>query len=424
MKKMFRAHFSYPLRKFIFPLCMLVLIGCTQAGDDTPGPDPSGSPNGMLYVNVVGEFMKLEPSTDSVYWRAPILIYNNSSGNPMTFDSGFFYFGNYMSMTCYRASTGSMVWTHSWLAFSDAYTYREPAFKDSLIFFTYPTSVWDHGYLMTMNKKTGAYYWKRQIDSGGVFTSFNGIPVVSGDKVICMTRNANDQSVLKAFNTLTGQEAWATPVNFSMQNKLLEKNGKLFSAYANEAVCFDATNGQVLWKTDIRNPIYKYTYNFIENDKLVVVRVLNNYEYQVIQLNLNSGTVISSQHISLLTTYASFSQLIAPLGCSYRNNKLYLAHYYSIDSMDMYAFDASNVSQLWTKRFANSLLTGLAPVLTDKYLIFPINDQYNGPTPEKSTMIMLDLSGNVVKKVPFRSVYTDKMVYEENGVVYSQGQHF
>lgn len=403
---------------------LIFLTACTRAGDDNnPEPNPS-SPNGTLYVNVVGEFMKLEPSTDSVYWRSPALIYNSSAGNPMTFDSGYFYFGNYMSITCYRASTGAVAWSHQWLAFSDAYTYREPAFKDSLIYFTYPTSVWDHGYLMCMKKRTGALVWKHQYDSGGVFTSFNGIPVISGDKVICMTRNANDQLILKAFNTLTGQLAWANPVSASMQNKLLEKNGRLYSAYANDAVCFDANTGQQLWKTDIKDPVYKYSYNFLANDKLVVVRVLNNYEYQVIQLNLNTGAVISSQHISLLTTYASFAQLIAPLGCSYRDNKLYLAHYYSIDSLDIYSFDASNASQLWTKRFANSLLTGLAPVLTDRYLIFPVNDQYNGPTPEKSNMIVLDLAGNLVKKVPFRSIYTDKMVYEENGVYYYQGQRF
>lgn len=405
-------------------LAGVVLLSCTRgSGDETPEPNPS-SPNGMLYVNVVGYFMKMDPSTDSEYWRAPVLHLFNSSGNPMSFDSGYFYHGNYMSMTCYRASNGAVVWSHNWLAFSDAITYREPVFKDSLIYFTYPTSVWDHGYLMCMNKRTGAFRWKQQIDSGIVTNNFNGIPVISGDKVICMTRNANDQLVLKAYQSTTGQLIWATPVNASVQNKFWEKNGRLYTAYGNDAVCFDANTGQMLWKTPIQQPAYKHSYNFLDQDKLVVVRALNNYQYQFIQVNLSSGSVISSQPVSVFTTYASFTDLIAPQGCSYRNNKVYLEHYYSVDSMDMLAFDVNNASPLWSKRFANSLITRQAPVLTNQYLIFPINDQYNGPNQEKSNMIFLDLAGNLVKKVPFRSIYTDKLVYEENGVVYEQGQRF
>ncbi len=422
---MFRAQFSYPLRKLIFPLSMLVLIGCTQVGDDTRDPDPSVSPNGMLYIDVIGDFMKLDPSKDSVYWRAPIPQYFNSSGNPMTFDSGYFYHGNHMSITCFRTSTGGVAWSHSWLAFSDAYTYREPAFKDSMVFFTYPTSAWDHGYLLCMNKKTGGLYWKIQIDSGGVYTSFNGVPVISGDKVVCMTRNANDQIVLKAFLAKTGQLVWATaPINASIRNKFWEKNGRIYTAYGNDAVCYDAATGQELWKTSIQDPSYHYSYNFLDNDKMVVVRVISNITYKVIQLSLASGTVIQSQQLILPSTYASFSQLIAPLGISYQNNKLYVAHYYSIDSLDIYAHDVNTLSQLWTKRFANHLLTGQAPVLSDKYLIFPINDKYNTPSQDTSKMIFLDLSGNLLKKIPYNTIYTDKLVYEENGVFYDQGKRF
>jgi hypothetical protein len=69
-------------------------------------------------------------------------------------------------------------------------------------------------------------------------------------------------------------------------------------------------------------------------------------------------------------------------------------------------------------------MSGAAPVLTDKYIIFPVNDQYNTPDPYRSKMIFLDYAGNTVKVLPFHSAYTDGFVYKENGVVYTRSIHY
>jgi len=73
---------------------------------------------------------------------------------------------------------------------------------------------------------------------------------------------------------------------------------------------------------------------------------------------------------------------------------------------------------------ANSLLTGEEPLITDKYVIFPINDNYNTPNNALSNMIFMDLNGNIVKKLPYHSTYTDRFYYKENGVQYEQMSHF
>jgi outer membrane protein assembly factor BamB len=409
----------------LYSALLIVFCGCTKnypnPGISSPGHD---NPNGIFYINVVGYFIKLDASNDSVYWWSQVLNLFNSADNPMTFDSNYFYHGNYTSMSCYSTATGLPVWSFNWLAFNDAISYREPVFNDSLIFFTSPTSAWDHGYLFCKNKRTGTSLWQKQLDFGGVYTSFNGIPVLNGDKVITLTRDLNDQKHLTAFSIQDGNQQWSIPVSNSMSSKLWLINGRLYSAHGPEAVCYDASTGQLLWQTNMNVPAAWWAYNFFDNDRLIAVKVLDNSHYTILQIQKDNGTIIRSSDLVIPTTYSQFSQVLAPLGCSYKASKLYIASFNAVDSLDIFCYDITSMSQQWKIRIANNLLTGQAPVLTDKYLVFPVNDQYNSPDPYQSKMIFLDHSGKLVNKVPFHSAYTDGFIYKENGVIYGQPRRF
>lgn len=407
------------------PILFVVFSRCSENNDPEPEPEPDkDNPKGMLYINIVGQYMKLDASNDSVYWQAPTLYLFNSYRNPMTFNSDYFYHGNYTSMTCYSAVTGLSAWSFSWPAFGDAVSYQWPAFNDSLIFFSSPTSVWDHGALYCKNKKTGASFWQVPIDSGEVDTDFNGVPLLNGDKVISLTRNQNNEKHLTAFSIRTGDRLWSTPVGDKTASKWWLLDGRLYSAYGPEALCLDAATGKLLWETDINAPDAAWTYNFFDAGKLIVVKVLNNTDYKILQIQQSNGTITSTKDLAIPTTYAAQTQMIAPLGCAYGDNDLYIASFNDIDSLDILSYDITGMKQQWKKRLANSLFTGEAPILTDKYLVFPTNDQYNSPDPAHSNMIFLDHAGELVKKVPFHSTYVDGFVYKEDGIVYPQPQRF
>lgn len=403
---------------------IILLSACTKTSDRRETPS-SEDPNNVFYVNVVGDFIKLQASNDSVHWRSGVLNLFNSSGNPMTFDSSYFYHGNYNGITCYSIRTGLRVWDYSWLAFQDAISYREPAFNDSLIFFTTPTSVWDNGYLICKNKTTGAGKWQKKIDSGSVYQSFNGIPVVAGDKVITVTRNQNDQKRIAAFSVQNGERIWATTVSNTISSKLWVKDGRIYSAYGTDAFCFDVQTGQLLWQTNMPTSSSPwFTYNFLDNDRLIAVKVLNNADYKVFELQTSNGNLIKVSDISIPNTYSYTPQIISPLGCSYKNSKLYFASYNTMDSLDLVSYDINSSTQQWKKRIKNHLLTGQAPLLTDKNLILPVNENYNTPQQTQSKILYFDLSGNLVNQVVLKTLYTDRFVYKENGVLYAQPLRF
>lgn len=417
---------SFPIVRLFFCCVLLMAIhGCTKKNQD-PGntvvvPD---NPNGVLYVEIPLHFVKLDVSTDSVYWTSQVINAFGSAGNPIRFDSNYFYHGNNSGITCYSSSTGQFVWMTNWLAFNDAINYREPAFNDSLIFFTSPTSEWDHGYLYCKNKRTGASVWEKQYDFGYVDTSVNGIPVLAGNSVIIKTRDQNNQRHLTAYAVQSGNQQWSVPVSISLSDKMWAINGRIYAAYGPQAVCFDALSGQQLWSTDMNIPKAYLTYNFIDGNKLIVVKVLDNTSYKVLQIQLSDGTIVKSSDLTIPTTYALDPGFIGPMSCSYKNSRLFFASFYASDSLDILAYDITNMAQLWRSRFTNSVFSGVALVTTDKYLIFPINEQYDNPNNSQSSFIFLDYSGKLVKKLPYNSIYIDDFVYKENGVVYQQPSSF
>ena len=409
---------------FIIPACLLsLLLSCTATNPD-PNPPVPDNPSGSIYINVVGYFSKFDVAKDSLLWSAMDLNLFNSYRNPLVLDSSGLYRGNYGGITCYNASTGLVSWSHSWIAFSDAINYREPVFNDTQVFYTTPTSVWDHGYLFCKNKFNGVSKWTVQIDSGDVFTGFNGVPLVVGDKVVTITRSQNNEKRLTAFSVQNGSRIWSVPVSSTIPSRLQTSGGNIFSLYGPEAFCFDATNGNQLWRTDLNAAASFKTYSFFENDKLVIVHINGNNQYKITQLQKGTGVVVSSRDLTVPTgpVFSSSGYPDAHRGCYYKNNKIYISSFENYDSLNLFAYDVNSLTQIWRKGLlAHTETVEGPPVFTDKYFILLLNTKKTtDPDYYGSKMVFIGYDGKLVKEVPFLAIYTDGFVYKENGVVFHQ----
>lgn len=407
------------LRIFFAMLVVVFSLGCTKLfPDKTPSSNESSS--GVLYINTVGQITKRDANTDSTYWISSLVNMANSAYNPLVFDSGFYYHGNHTGITCYNIQNGQPLWSFAWLAFDNAIPYREPAFKDSLVVFTAPTSVWDYAWLHCLKKKNGTLLWKIKIDSGNVYNNFNSTPVVYNNQVIVVTRNASDQLFLNAYSVTNATKLWSKPLKISTHAKLFLQNGRVYAAYGAVISCHDAASGQQIWETDLQQSSCWRTYSFIDNDKLVIEKIISNSDYKIFTINLITGSIIRNYDLKLTTSFAGNPQFLAPYGAAFASNTLFIGQYINSDSMEMYAFDINSMNQKWKQRFAHSIFGGQLPLATDKYLIFPINDTYNVAPFNQSKMIFLDFNGGLIKKLPFVSRETDVFAYKEGSVVYRQ----
>lgn len=412
------------VKRFLFCLFLIgALASCTKtnelndppANNPPPPPPPNnGKPGGSLYINVVGNFAKINTRDSSVVWTSQTVNLFGASGNPMTFDSNTFYHGNLYGITAYSTQTGISRWTFSWLAFSDALSYREPAFKDSLIFFTSPTNEWDHAYLYCLNKKTGQLYWKKQIDAGYPDVAFNATPMVVDDKVVVLTRDQTNHLHLSAFRISDAVQAWTTQPNDNLSLRLRLVDGKIYSTSNQYIICYNGTDGSLKWQTDTQLSAQNLTSTFFDQGKLVLVKNLNQ-DYTILEMDINNGNVIKRSDLTVPTQFGD--PKYAPFGCNYRTNTLFVTTHYNFDTASIRAYDLSTLALKWEKRFAFYGFAYFVPLQTDKYLIFPINNTYPAGN---SDMYFLDFDGNLVTKIPFSANYTDGLAYMEDGILYKQ----
>jgi hypothetical protein len=336
----------------------------------------------------------------------------------MIFDSTTFYHGNYGGLTAYSMQTGISRWTYSWLAFNDALGYREPAFKDSLLFLTAPTSVWDHAYLYCLNKKTGITYWRKVLDAGYVSIQFNTTPMVIGDNVIVLTRDADNHKHLTAFKSTDGSQAWTTPANDSLTLQLKLINGNIYSVSDTYVSCYNGNDGSLKWQTDLQINNFTMTSVFQEQDNLVLVKV-NGKDYTIIKINTITGVVSNRSTITVPSDVTD--PKYAPLSCNYKNNILFLSTHHNFDTVSIRAYDLNSMSMKWEKLFAHYGFAELNTLLTNKYLLVPINNSY----PEgKTIMYFLDFNGKQVSRVPYNTNYTDRFAYVENGIIYNMDNYY
>lgn len=415
---------NFPIMtKITLVLFFILCTACTKLFNDKQ-TSANDNPTGVLYINTIGQITKTDATNDSTYWITGLINITNSAYNPLVFDTNFYYHGNHLGITCYSLQTGLPAWTYNWPAFDNAIPFREPAFKDSLVFFTAPTSVWDYAYLHCLKKKNGSLVWKLKIDSGNVYNNFNSTPVVYNDKVIVVTRNPNDKLYLNAFAISNGIKLWSMPLKNSVHSKMILQNGKVYSGYGSTITCHDANTGSQIWETDLPLSTCWRTFCFMDQEKMIIEKIISNTDYKIFNVNISTGSIAQITDLKLNSSYAGNSQYIAPYGSAFRNNQLFIGHYLNADSIDMYAFEIPSLSQKWKQRFAHNIYGGQMPLATDKYLVFPVNDSYNNPPYNLSKMIFLDFKGTLIKKLSFISRETDVFVYKEAGIVYRQTPGF
>jgi outer membrane protein assembly factor BamB len=405
---------------FVFLLLLLLLTGCTKTDvindplvDPQPTTPAAGSkPNGILYINSVGQFTKINTVDSSVNWTSSTINLFGSAGCPMTFDSATFYHGNHSGLTAYSTQTGLRKWSFSWYASSDGISFREPAIKDSLLFVATPTSIWYPSFLYCLNKRTGAITWNKEIDKGYVDNPFNTTPMVIEDKVIVLTRDADNHKRLTAFKTGDGTQLWTTEINDSLSFRLKFVDGNIYSTSNRSVFCYNATDGALNWQTDLQQGASYMESSFFEKGKLILVNVLGK-DYTIVLMNTANGAVISKYTLAVPTEMADAGN--APLACNYYNNTLFVTTHHNFDTVSIRSYDLSNGAMKWEKRFANYYYSFFKPLLSDKYLVFPINTAYPDG---KSIMYFLDFNGKQITGIPFNANYNDGFVYVENGITY------
>ena len=407
------------LKSLFLSLGILIFItNCTKTDTlDDPQTTLHDNLTGSLYIDCAGWFVRIGIKSGLI-WSSDSRNLFGSNGNPMTFDTATFYHGNLYGLTAYSSQTGIPRWSFNWPAFDDAISYREPAFKDSLLFLTSPTNFMKHATLYCINKNNGARIWEKEIDSGNVFKGFNTTPMIVDNNVIVLTRNALSQISLSSFNATDASLAWKSEINDSLSFRLRLSDKKIYSTTTGQVICYDAVTGVLKWKTDLQQNHFKMTATFFEQNKIILVREANN-DYTIFTLDSVNGNVINKVTIPVPTDlpYPDY----ASLGCNYRNNTFFVASRQSNDTTTLRSYDLSTLSMKWEKRFANYINTEFTPLLTDKHLVFPINDSYPNA---KSKMYFLDLNGKISSNIPFDANYTAGFVYVVDGVIYKQENKF
>jgi outer membrane protein assembly factor BamB len=404
----------------LFLLTIIFIGGCTKTNvlEDPPaGPDPNiptgdNKPAGILYVNGIDSFYKINARNGAIIWTSSNRNIANSYTNPICFDSGTFYHGNHTGVTAYSTQTGISRWWSYWFTLSDADGFKEPVIKDSLIFITAPTSSWKHGYLFCMGKAAGTLHWQQRIDSGDVGRTFNTTPMIMGSNVVVATRDAANHKYLTAFSISNGSKQWSSAANDSLALKLKFADGKIYSTSHKNVYCYSATDGSLLWTSDLAQASYKDAYMFFDQQKLVLVKVANE-AYSIATIDINNGKLLSRTTLAM-NSYATTD-------CDYYKNTLFVTRHPTADSISISAFDLSSLSAKWERRFPCYIYSLSRPLITDKYCIVPIGsaDPFGD-----DTMFFLDLNGNVISSFPLYSDNTEDLLYVENGTVYKMDRRF
>ncbi len=403
---------------FLFFLLGMMVTGCSKELDSEEPTSGTGTVNGELYINVTGYFIKIKTVDSSMVWGTETRNLFASFNNPMTFDTTAYYHGNFNGITAYSEQTGQPKWSVNWYAFEDAITYRKPAFKGANVYFTSPSSMWDHGYLYCADKNSGKVKWMIQLDYGFASYPFNTTPMVVGENVIVITRDAENHKRLSAYKTDDGAEIWKSEILDDISFHLRLENDRIYSTSNKYAICINALTGQKLWQTDLGVEQFKRTATFFNQDKLIVVKVKGT-EYNFVTVNINTGQVQKKSQLQIPTSVGDPD--FASMGCDLSGTSAYIATRYDMDSMRIASYDLNTMAVKWEKKIKNYLYTDFTPLLTDKYLIFPVNATY----PEgKSHMYFYSFDGKLVKQVPFNGNYTSGFAYKENGKMYQQDNDY
>lgn len=229
--------------------------------------------------------------------------------------------------------------------------------------------------------------------------------MIMDGKVIVLTRDAANHTQLSAFSTEEGSPAWTSAINDSLSFNLIYAEGKIYSRSHKNLYCYNAANGLLNWQTDLLQPSFKNAYTYLEDYKLIMVKQKSN-EYTTVTLSTVTGSILKTTQLTVPTQLVSVPN--AHQSVNYANNTLYVTAMHNFDTLSIKAYDLSSSTMKWDRRFTGDYLITFNPVLTDKYLIFPISAE----------MYFIDLNGKDVTRIPFDGNYTNGILYEEKGVLY------
>jgi hypothetical protein len=238
------------------------------------------------------------------------------------------------------------------------------------------------------------------------------------DKVIVVTRDANNHKHLTAYKIANADVLWSTGINDSLSSRLRLVDGKIYSTIKQKILCYNANNGDLEWQTDLNVSKSRMTATFFDKEKLILIKVADT-DYTMITLDRNSGSVIKKSTLTVPTELDIVSR--APFGCNYYNNTLFITSRYNTDTVCVKSYDFTSLALRWEKRFPLYEFLSFVPLVTNRYLVFPIS---NSSPFSKSTMYFYTFDGKLVTGIPFSGRSSNNFAYVENGVVYKQDNKY
>jgi outer membrane protein assembly factor BamB len=396
--------------------------GCKKQSPNYVPPNAVDSfvkdPYGSIYING-DQLYKLDIQTGVTEWTTYNVLAFASFMAPLYFDSGYFYSGSLDGIATYNYQTGQLIWLGYTPATAgmDGYApYRVVAIKDSLAIYAGSTGVgYGQANMYCVRKRNGTLVWQNTVDTTGYLTDFTSIPYIADGNVVTLTRNYNGDTQITAYDPVTGKKIWATANNDNLQSRLLIGNHAIYNVDLQNANCYSASDGSLLWsRDDLPTSGYYLDLNcFLDGDKLIVAGGVSPISCTVNVYNTANGSLLSSQSFALplaLSNYFTFN---------YSNNVLYTSANETGGTVNVHAYDINAQKEKWTYRFRN--IGEYGDITTPDFMILPEARDSTG-----SYITFLDIEkGTVVKKVPFSSSDISEILYTDStGNVYSQPKYW
>ncbi|MGZ3835081.1 MAG: outer membrane protein assembly factor BamB family protein [Mucilaginibacter sp.] len=408
-------------------ICLGFFFGCKKADIKSVPPVPPVPPvvtdiTGKIYAVIDDSISMVDANSGRKMWSTFDALLFNSTDAPLEYSDGAVFYGGMYGMGCYDAVSGHGKYQagRGDPSAGNSSEYRVAAFvDDSLAILTNPTGVFMGGAtLYCLNKFTGKGRWNQPADVNinGLY-EYNPIPVIVNNKVVTLVKEWSGNFKITCFDPLTGAQIWETDYNPYLSVYLKANNGNVYCPTGQTVWCYSGADGSMLWQTTLTTPTSsQYASSWFDDKYLYIARINSDKSYSFSVLDKTSGAIISTSSLSPAAGGGALH-----FACLYKNGTLYVSDYGGtpVYNGTLYAYDFATLTLKWSYQFQWESTPPTAPIITDKYIMFPGGlGKTVDPNATSATMLFLTLNGKLAKTVKYGGQNTSKYLYVDNGVVY------
>jgi len=421
-------------RNKIFIIChaltgiiFTILYGCTKHADITHSTTDTTTQKtlitGNIYEAVSDSIKKFDVKTGAILWGVPNSYASFAPTGPLIYNAGGIYNGSAGGTKGYNALTGAGLFQVDTNDPSiSQYVYEVPAFAgDSLAVINSSTGVYIGAAQMNVfNKITGKKEWSVQIDSGGTITdNYFAVPLAVNNRIVVLQQDASNNYKICCYDPNTGVQVWQSDWNPYLSGALKTSDNNIFSLQGGTIWSYSGTNGTMLWQTTTMVAAGSaYTDSWFDAANIYIARedAAGSY-YSVLTVNKVTGKVLSTVNVPLE------AGALAHYACHYQDGVFYVMDYIDTNTDYngvLYAYSFPSMQLKWSYKFTWMFSPYRAPVITDKYVIFPVSA---GKVVNQATlaakMVFLDLNGKLVNEFSYHGFPSKFLYVDETGTPYA-----